>query len=332
VADRHGRFPATASLAYRSGFLDRPIVNEYVELLWTCLSHLWPRLERTKRAPRLLLSHDVDWPVVTRGRSLPQVTKSAAGDLLRRHDPDLALSRVRSWVVVRAGNWDGDVGNTFDFIMRTSEQNGLRSAFYFIAGHTAGTIDGVYSLDDPWIRELLQRVAARGHEIGLHPSYNTFCDSAATKAEFTHLVSVCQQLGIEQSAWGGRQHYLRWRNPDTWQNWNDAGLSYDSSLGFADEVGFRSGVCYEYSAFNLSTRTRLNLVERPLIVMDATILGDAERPNGAVPVANAVPLIVDYKRRCAMFDGDFTLLWHNTWLLQQRQQAAYRRCVEELAA
>lgn len=29
--DSHNRFPATESLAYKQGFLDRPIVNEYLE-------------------------------------------------------------------------------------------------------------------------------------------------------------------------------------------------------------------------------------------------------------------------------------------------------------
>ena len=42
--DSRDRFPATASLAYREGFLDRPIVNEYIELLWLSFKRLWPVL------------------------------------------------------------------------------------------------------------------------------------------------------------------------------------------------------------------------------------------------------------------------------------------------
>jgi hypothetical protein len=174
-------------------------------------------------------------------------------------------------------------------------------------------------------------VYERGHEIGLHPSYHTFLDPARTKAEFEDLLKVCHELGINQPTWGGRQHYLRWRNPQTWQNYADAGLSYDSSLGFADEIGFRSGICYEYPVFNLCTRQRLNLVERPLIVMDATLLGDSDRPGGSVSPAAAVKYSVALKDRCKQFEGDFTLLWHNTWLLQESQKAAYRECVSMLA-
>ena len=46
----------------RRAFLDRPVVNEYLELLWACLSKLWPQLERRRRRYRVFLSHDVDSP------------------------------------------------------------------------------------------------------------------------------------------------------------------------------------------------------------------------------------------------------------------------------
>ena len=42
--DAHDRFPAAASLASRHGFLDRPIVNEYAEVVWWALARLWPGL------------------------------------------------------------------------------------------------------------------------------------------------------------------------------------------------------------------------------------------------------------------------------------------------
>ena len=37
--DTHGRFPARASIAYREGLLERPIVDEYLELLWAAIQY-----------------------------------------------------------------------------------------------------------------------------------------------------------------------------------------------------------------------------------------------------------------------------------------------------
>jgi len=42
--DKHGRFPASASVT--SAFLERPLADEYVELLWAAIAHLWPDIRR----------------------------------------------------------------------------------------------------------------------------------------------------------------------------------------------------------------------------------------------------------------------------------------------
>jgi hypothetical protein len=60
VRDDHERFPARASTAVREGFLERPLVDELVDLLWSALHDLWPGLSRPASAFRLRLSHDVD--------------------------------------------------------------------------------------------------------------------------------------------------------------------------------------------------------------------------------------------------------------------------------
>jgi hypothetical protein len=60
--DVYGRFAAAYSIAHREGFLGLPVVDAYVELLWTALRDLWPRLTRRPRRFQVALSHDVDHP------------------------------------------------------------------------------------------------------------------------------------------------------------------------------------------------------------------------------------------------------------------------------
>jgi len=38
--DIHGRFPAIESIAYKNNFLNRPVVNEYIEMLWNMIEFL----------------------------------------------------------------------------------------------------------------------------------------------------------------------------------------------------------------------------------------------------------------------------------------------------
>src|SRR5262249_14694223 len=146
----------------------------------------------------------------------------------------------------------------------------------------------------------------RGHELGFHPSYGTYRDETITHNEYDCFKKVCAEEGIQQEQWGGRQHYLRWSNPDTWQNWESSGLAYDSTLTYAQHVGFRCGCCYEYPVMNLRTRQRLALRERPLVVMESSLLTYMGYSLDA-----AEQKVLELMATCRRYRGDFTLLWHN---------------------
>ncbi|QCS49048.1 hypothetical protein FEK30_06145 [Picosynechococcus sp. PCC 11901] len=319
--DKHDRFPATASLAYQENFLHRPIINEYLEILWACLKYLWPRLKRKSRNFQIHLTHDVDSSFRFAFTGILSLARQCAGDLLKRRQPTLMLNNISNWLVVKKGNLEADPHNTFDYIMDISEQNNIKSAFYFITDHPAGKIDGIYDIRHPLIKELLQKIHRREHEIGLHTSYNTYQNSKQTKNEFQILREVCESQSIEQNIWGGRQHFLRWETPTTFQNWEHAGLDYDTTLSYADIAGFRCGTCYEYPTFNLITRQALKLRERPLIIMECTVL-DKRYMNLSDDLAfNAM---VEYKRNCQLFNGKLVILWHNTRFLEPSEVSLYQ--------
>jgi hypothetical protein len=321
VRDEHERFPSTATLARAEGFLSRPLVDDCVEALWLELRARWPRLERREAPYGLALSHDVDWPL-SQARSPAGVLRAMAGDAVRRGSPQLALRRARAYAARLRGDFDRDVANTFDFVMDAGERRGLRSAFYFMAGRTDPRWDGDYSLEDPWIAALLRRVDERGHEIGLHPSYGTFRDPEALRAEYDRLLAACEAAGVRQRPRGGRQHFLRWENPATWRAWEEAGLEYDASLGFSDVAGFRCGTAREYPVFDLRAGRRLRLRERPLVVMEQAVMGPGSAPED---VARAVAPLAAACRRAG---GDLSLLWHNSSLISARERRAYLAALE----
>ena len=324
--DRVDRFPVTASLAYQENFLNRPIVNEYVEILWACLVRLAPTLQRKIRKFQIVVSHDVDEPFRYAFSDISRLIKRCAGDIYRRRSLSSAATSIWQWLQVKSGRSDLDPCNTFDLIMDISEQQNIKSAFYFIVDRPAGLLDCDYSIDHPLIRDLLRKIHQRGHEIGLHTSYLTYQNPTQTKQEFDTLKRVCLEEGIEQAAWGGRQHCLRWETPTTFQNWEAAGLDYDSTLSFAELVGFRCGVCYEFSTFNLKTRKHLHLKEQPLIVMECTVLDDRYMNLGTEDTL-ALECILNLKNCCKIFQGNFTLLWHNNRFTDPREVEIYKQLV-----
>jgi hypothetical protein len=320
--DRYGRFPASSSVAGRAGLLRSPIVDSYVELLWSALERAWPGLPRRSRRFGVLITHDVDDPLATLGRSPPRVVRQLAADLLLRRDLGLAGRRVRAAAAARRGDHRLDPYNTFDFLMDVSEHNDNRSAFYFLANRSPNPLDGTYVLEHPWVRSLIGHIHRRGHEVGLHASFHSVSDPARTREEFDRLRAVAEAQGVRQEQWGGRQHYLRWENPVTWTNWNGAGLTYDITLAYHDAVGFRTGTCHPYRVFDLLERGPLELEERPFQVMDGTLFSYMSLAPDAAHAA-----VLELASQCRRFGGSLGLLWHNSELATDRQKRWYASLV-----
>lgn len=307
--DAHQRFPATSSHAFKYGYLDRPIVDEWLYILGQVIQRQWPGLELPRHRFQMCLSHDVDRPSRYGFVSLKNLSRRMVGDAVRG---DLLGALSGPWVRMNSRKelHPFDRFNTFDSIMDMSDSHGLTSTFNFICGNTSH-LDADYDIDHPAIRSLLRKVHNRGHEIGLHPSYNTYDRPSELKFEASRLRNACMDEGIYQSIWGGRMHYLRWRSPDTLRAWANASMDYDSTLTYADHAGFRTGSCFEYPAFDPVKEIELSVRIRPLIAMEGSVLSKIYMGHDE---KEALDVFRDLKTKCRQVGGNFTLLWHNSEL------------------
>jgi peptidoglycan/xylan/chitin deacetylase (PgdA/CDA1 family) len=325
--DRRDRFVGTGCFSHRFGLLERPLANEYLELLWASLERLWPSLQRRPRSYSADLSCDVDVPFSAVGRPWRRMALSLGADLVKRRAPSLAWRRLSAKLAGGAGI-HLDPNNTFEFMMATGERRGLKTTFFLKAGVSEPLVDEAYSLEAPPVAPVLREIHARGHELGLHPSYHTYRDSRRLNSEFATLLKAAERLGIRQAAWGGRQHYLRFAAPETWRGYVSAGLSYDATLAHADQPGFRCGTCYDFPVYDLEQCCPLPLRERPLTVMELTLL-DGEYLGLAAE--QAYDRITRLAAICRRFNGRFSLLWHNNALLTRARQQLYEAVVAALA-
>jgi hypothetical protein len=309
--DKHDRFPSWASTAYKANFLDRPIVNEYLEILWFCMQALWPDLIRKKREFRNLISCDVDHPFDLVGHSLKKTILRVGARLIRDKNPKLALFDSLNYIFKK---FDSDrfdeYRNNIDWIMKVNSVMGNKVAFYFIPIQTNASKEDPNDVRSPKISKLLKHIVDSGHEIGFHPGYDTYKFPENFKKSANALKEAFKKERIEFSNIGGRQHYLRYNVVTTPQLWESNGLTYDTSLSFADKAGFRTGVCYEYTMFNLVSRRKMKLKQRPLIVMESSII--ASGYEGIGYSVEAINRFEYFANTCRIFKGNFTLLWHNS--------------------
>lgn len=323
--DDHDRFPAWASIAFQDGFLDRPIIDEYVEILWAAIQRLWPQLQRKPRTHILRVTCDVDSPYQL-DYSKYDMLRGVAVDLLKRRSVSLASSNLRRRWRARRGDYRDDSHlKNIDWMMGVNEQEGNRVAFYFITGGNH-PLDASYRMDEPIVRRLLHRIHARGHEIGLHLSYNTYLCPEQACREADILRRTLEVEDIPYAELGGRQHYLRWQTPITARNWEAAGMAYDSTLSYADNPGFRCGTSREFTMYDVEQRRPMKLKQRPLVLMETTVFAAHYQGLGYSPIA--LEQMLRLKERALSIGGEFTLLWHNCSFEEEAARAIYESLIQ----
>jgi hypothetical protein len=315
--DQHGRFPGNESVAYKHGFLYRPVVNEYAELLWLLLQKAGFKGERKQRTFSVVPTHDVDDLLFWNAANKKRWYRHLAGDLLKRRNPRLAAKRRRSYADTMT-DVKKDPYYLYDQLMDKAEKAGVQAQFYFMAGgHT--TYDRPYDLNSALFREVTTQIKARGHLIGYHGSYNTWNDPALFLKEKKAL-----EQAVEREITSCRQHYLRFEVPATWQVQEAAGIHTDSTLYYSGFPGFRCGSCYPFPVFDILNRKQLQLIEKPLLLMD----GDLGKPGPQ----QADQLITNIQQQVKKFKGDFVFLRHNgsdAWMNNHHPLNNYEKALYE---
>ena len=285
LRDQYGRFPYYAS---KNRDIFEPRASQYL------VEHGY-QFEYPDGAPfAVCLTHDIDTVYrsnLSKGLSVLRALKHGSSPAVLQ-----SLSQMRSKKVPFCN---------FSEIMDLEEKYGAKSTFFFMV-ESSEEQDYVYEIED--LEQEIGNIIDRGWEVGLHGGHATYLDSREMREKKERLEKM---TGIPVISY--RNHYLRFKVPDTWEYLVQAGFKYDTTLGYADCVGFRNGMCHPFRPFNLNTGREIDIVEIPLVVMDGTL--DRYMRLDASKAWELIRRLIDNIEQC---HGIFTLLWHNTYMDDKR--------------
>jgi len=272
-----------------------PVVDYYEKILFECIMIAFHELKiPLKYKPfwpdgkkfAVCLTHDVDRV----HKSYQYITHFVRN--IGRGDFRSAMNQITS--VARKLHGDEPYWN-FDRIMEIERNLGVKSTFFFLNERKKACIfspnewklyRGRYDIKDKRIVEMIKKLDAEGWEIGVHGSYNSYRDFDMMKEEKETLEEI-----LGKSVHGISQHYCNLEIPSTWEYHEKLGFSYDASLGFVTDIGFRWGTCHPFHPFNPENGRILSLWELPITIMDNAcaykswqdimeIINTVERYNG----------------------------------------------------
>jgi hypothetical protein len=166
------------------------------------------------------------------------------------------------------------------------------------------------------IADTIGKMMNAGCEVGLH-GIDAWLDSARGREE---LQEIRRQTGVSEI--GLRMHWLYYdqQSPVALEQ---AGASYDSTIGYNETVGYRAGTTQVYKPLQVN-----QLLELPMHVMDTALFYPAYL--GLSP-QQAAPLLGRMVDDAVEFGGCLTINWHDRSLSSERLwYACYRDLVQDL--
>jgi hypothetical protein len=311
VTDAMGRYVATASLAYRKGFLELPVID-----LW--VKHCFDRLvERTgvqlrwPHAYRLVATVDVDSAFAYRHKGAYRTLGGMAKDLVGGNFANLG-KRIRC-LLKRVD----DPYDTFDWLHGVHAAAKVDATWFFLLADFAR-----YDKPVPWRSKRLQEVirhCAEKARVGIHPGVASVDDDRLLAVECARLASITGEPVV-----CSRQHYLAFRTPDSFRNLQALEVAEEHSMGFADRIGFRAGTSRSFPWYDLEAERMTALHIHPFAAMDATLNRYMQlTPDEAL---ERLQQLSSSLRGCG---GQLTLLWHNETVSETAEWKGWRRVYAE---
>ena len=320
--DRFDRVPASANALVTAGLEREPLVSQMAVALRQAATRAAGRRPLQVAAPwpngrrwAVALTHDLDvvslWPLFTGLRLL---------ELSRKGHWRLAVQTTGQALRAIGG---APVEQGAAALLAAERARSVRSTWFILCGtptpQTFIAGDLTYRPEAAAARRILDGIRNGGHSIALHGSRETVLSAERFAGQRGRLRTL---VGREVD--GVRQHFLRFDTARTPQAMAQAGFRYDSTVGFPDRNGFRSGVADV-------VRCGDTLDEVPFCWMDRAL----SKYRGVEDPQQWIDDALVLARGCRDVEGLWVGIWHPNLtgaLGFPGAPAAYERLMDALVA
>ncbi|MBO6118343.1 MAG: polysaccharide deacetylase family protein [Bacteroidales bacterium] len=311
IKDEHSRFCATDSIAYKNGFLDKPVVNIWAECLKKELAAKYPELKFKKREFNFVNTIDVDQAYSYKGKGLYRSLGGLARDISKK-DFRACIDRIKVLLTLEKDPYD-----CFDYLLNVKTKYKLNTIFFFLfARHSR--FDKNISVYNHSFLTLIKKLSDYT-TIGIHPSYFSAEYPGEVDGQIKRLSDV-----IHKSVKCSRFHYLRFSLPQSYRNLIASGIHEDYSMGYANTAGFRAGICVPYNFYDLEKDCETKLRLHPFMFMDVAL------KNGMnLKADKAFEVMQKFIDAVKAVGGEFISIWHNESLSSDRIWQGWRQVYQK---
>ena len=302
--DQHDRFKSANHPLVKLGLNQIPVVDQLVKEIWKKIGLDYAKVQK---GFEIVPTFDIDIAWAYKERPL-----------LRTIGAVFKGGQMSDRIQVLSGR-KKDPYDTFDEIERVAREFDKTHCFILLGDY------GPYDKNIPWdnqnYQELIRQLSGK-MKVGIHPSYQSYGDQNQIKIERTRLEKI---VGHEIN--NSRQHFLRLKVPTTYQQLKASGLNHDYSMGFADEIGFRSGTSFPFLFFDLLKNQVTDLTIHPFAYMDSALKDYLKRD-----VDQSILQVKRLIKEVRDVGGQFAFIWHNSSINDSGEWKGWKKLLDETLA
>ena len=307
VRDEYGRFQARESLAWKHGFLDKPVVNMWAGMVAEQIMRKWPQWKPGPKAYRFIPTIDVNSAWLYKQKGFFR-TAAALGESLTAGNFSQFMERLK--VVL------GLLPDPFDTY---SEQLGLHKDYrletiYFILFADYNNNDRNISVNNRHFHVLVKTLADYCR-IGIHASFSSLKAPDKLAQEFRRLAAV-----LNHEVTMTRQHFHVLNMPTTYRHYVNLDVEHDYSMGYAVTPGFRAGISDPFFFYDLDVEAETGMKVWPYAIVDKGLEYGYDMETSFLPIIERVKAV----------NGTLITLWNNESLVGEDHAKVNLRTYEQL--
>lgn len=293
IPDDHGRFCGKDSIMYKKNIQTKPLVDIWRQIVYNKLKESFDYAQDGTIKYKTLATIDIDRLYLYKEKGFVKSCGGIIKYLLRGE-----FSHVSKRLNVLMGNDADPHDNLSTIIDYYRKQNTELKVFWLLGDKTK--YDDNLSYTHAEQKSIIQKVSEYA-EVGIHPSYNSYKSIEQIKTEKQRLETI---LGKPVTA--SRQHFLRMKLPQTYQQLLQAGITNDYTMGWHDIIGFRAGTAHTFNWYDIGNEQETSLQITPFVAMDVTLKNYMN-----LNMQQATIILNDLENEIKKYGGTFATIGHN---------------------
>ncbi|HRD58037.1 MAG TPA: polysaccharide deacetylase family protein [Ferruginibacter sp.] len=306
--DMYGRFAHENAIAFKEGFLNKPVINNWIQDLANAIQQKFPGFQPKLTAFSFIPTYDIDiaWSFKNKG--------------LIRNVGGFLKSPSFNRLAVLAG-MQKDPFDCYEYLDELHRNYQLNPIYFFLVATSTGLYDKNISPYEHAMWQLMKRHSKK-YAVGIHPSWRSNEKPALFEKE-KKILETIKNGAVKLS----RQHYIKMSLPDTYQNLYAAGITDEYSMGYGSINGFRASVASSFFWYNLKEEAVTKLRIHPFCFMDANAFYEQKQT-----AQQSLAEIMHYYHECKNANGQMITIFHNSFLGTDPLYKGWRKMYDEFTS